>query len=373
MHVNFIVQQNEASTLTRGGRPTKLFDVVDLILKNGGVVRGKDLKPLFPQLPALYSLLKSEPGILRDTTGAFTTLSVSDDLYQRYVAACKEMNRPYYDQKGVQQGAPAGTPATPAPAQEPAASEEPPAEPTHWWKYTFKNDLCEFKCSPEKITIKRKTGGSWKTFSIRKGSARSDLYDAVHIATYGYEKDDLDERLGVAVKVMLYAGYGRIAYEEFKPNRENILHLTECLDGVFGVPENYWKPTEEGCLGKVKSQIKARIKNNDYGSLVLDDITLTGKTLNVSVEFYKKAYGDSYSRNYYGRWAFDNLSEYGSRRSTHFPENAWWNGTITRDTPSGVVQKTVFYSEDSDKKGATPNYFAMIADEICISEYLNAD
>ena len=113
MHINFVVQQNEASALTRGGRPTKLFDVVDLILKNGGSVRGKDLKPLFPQLPALYSLLKSEPGLVRDTTGAFPTLSVSDDLYQRYVAACKEMNRPYYDQKGVQQGAPAGTPATP--------------------------------------------------------------------------------------------------------------------------------------------------------------------------------------------------------------------------------------------------------------------
>lgn len=107
MRINFIVQKNEASTLTRGGHPTKLFDVVELILKNGGSVRGKDLKPLFPQLPALYSLLKSEPGIIRDTAGAFPTLSVSDDLYQRYVASCKEMNRPYYDQKGVQQGAPA--------------------------------------------------------------------------------------------------------------------------------------------------------------------------------------------------------------------------------------------------------------------------
>lgn len=116
MHVNFIVQQNEAVALTRGGRPTRLFDVVDLILKNGGSVRGKDLKPLVPQPPALYSLLKSEPGILRDTTGAFPTLSVSDDLYQRYVAACKEMNRPYYDQKGTQQGAPAGTPVAPEPA-----------------------------------------------------------------------------------------------------------------------------------------------------------------------------------------------------------------------------------------------------------------
>lgn len=68
MRINFIVQKNEAATLTRGGLPTKLFDVVELILKNGGSVRGRDLKQLFPQLPALYSLLKSEPGILRDTT-----------------------------------------------------------------------------------------------------------------------------------------------------------------------------------------------------------------------------------------------------------------------------------------------------------------
>ena len=373
MHINFVVQQNEASALTRGGRPTKLFDVVDLILKNGGSVRGKDLKPLFPQLPALYSLLKSEPGLVRDTTGAFPTLAVSDDLYQRYVAACKEMNRPYYDQKGVQQGAPTGTPATPAPAQEPAASEEPPAEPTHWWKYTFKNDKCEFKCSPTKITIKRKARDGVKTSTIRKGSARSDLYDAVGISAYSYEHDDLDKRLGIAVKVMLYAGYSRIEYEEFKPNRENILHLTECLDGVFGVPANYWKPTEAGCLAKIKSLIKKRVADNDYGSIVLNDVTLSGKTLDVNVEFYKKAYGDSYDRNYYGRWTFNDLSEFGSRHSTEYPENAWWDGTTSRDTPSGVVQKLVFFDEDADKKGATPNYFALIADEICITEYLSAD
>ena len=365
MRINFVVQQNEASTLTRGGRPTKLFDVVDFILKSGGSVRGRDLKSLFPQLPALYTLLKSEPGIIKDTSGAFPTLSVSDDLYQQYVSACKEMNRPYYDQKGVQQGSPA--PAS----EEPAA--EPPAEPTHWWKYTFKNEKCEFKCSPKKITIKRKTRDGWKTSVIKKGSARSDLYDGLRIDAYNYEDHDLDERLAVAVKTMYYAGFDRIEYEGFKPNRENILHLTECMDGVFGVPANYWKPTVEGCLGKVKSLIKDRIKRNDYGSIVLNDVTLSEKTLNVNVEFYKKAYGDGYSRNYFGRWTFGSLSEYGSRRSTEFPENAWWDGTTSRDTPSGVVQHVVFFREDSDKKGATPNYFAMIADEICITEYLSAD
>lgn len=332
MHINFGAQQNEASALTRGGRPTKLFDVVELILKNGGSVRGKDLKSLFPQLPALYSLLKSEPGLVRDTTGAFPALSVSDDRYQRYVAACKEMNRSYYDQKGAQQGAPAGTPATPAPT-----SEEPAAEPTHWWKYTFKNDKCEFKCSPTKITIKRKVRDGVKTSSIRKGSARSDLYDAVGLSVYSYEHKDLDERLGIAVKVMLYAGYGRIKYEDFKPNRENILHLTECLDGVFGVPADYWKPTEAGCLGKVKSLIKKRIKDNDYGSIVLNDVTLSGKTLNVNVEFYKKAYGDGYDRDYYGRWTFDDLSEFGSRNSTEYPENG---GGMER--PPGIRQAGLF-------------------------------
>ena len=263
--------------------------------------------------------------------------------------------------------------SAPAPAQEPAALEEPPAELTHWWKYTFKNDKCEFKCSPTKITIKRKLRDGWKTSTIRKGSARSDLYEGLGIAVYSYEHKDLDERLGVAVKVMLYAGYGRIEYEGFKPNRENILHLTECLDGVFGVPADYWKPTEAGCLGKVKSLIKKRINDNDYGSIVLKDVTLSGKTLNVNVEFYKKAYGDSYDRNYYGRWTFDDLSAYGSRRSTEFPENAWWDGTTARDTPSGPVQRVVFFSDDADKRGATPNYFAMIADEICITEYLSAD
>lgn len=373
MHINFIARQNEATALTRGGRPTRLFDVVDLILKNGGTVRGRDLKPLFPQPPALYSLLKSEPGILRDTTGAFPTLSVSDDLYQRYVAACKEMNRPYYDQKGTQQGTPAGTPAAPEPAQGSAAAEDPPAEPTHWWTYTFKNDKCEFKCSPKKITIKRKMRDGWKTFLIRKGSARSDLYDAVGVSTYNYTHGDLDERLGVAVKVMKYAGYGRIEYEGFKPNRENILHLTECLDGVFDVPSDYLKPTEAGCLRRVKRLIEERIKGNTYGSIVLNGVTLSGKTLNVDVEFYKKAYGDGYSRNYSGRWTFDDLSSYGSRRSTDFSENAWWNGTTASGTPSGPVQHVVFFSDDADKNGATPNYFAMIADEICITEYLSAD
>lgn len=55
MHINFGAQQNEASALTRGGRPTKLFDVVELILKNGGSVR-KGFEVAVPATPGIVFL-----------------------------------------------------------------------------------------------------------------------------------------------------------------------------------------------------------------------------------------------------------------------------------------------------------------------------
>jgi len=128
MHVNFVVQQNESTTLSRGGRPTKLFELIEAIVRRGNKVRGRDLKDIFPQLPALYTLLKSEPGIVKDTSSAYPTLSVSDELYAKYVEAAKALHRPYFDKDGTEHSGPwvsgSSTQNAPEPKKEPESPRD---------------------------------------------------------------------------------------------------------------------------------------------------------------------------------------------------------------------------------------------------------
>lgn len=125
--IHLVSSKSEASALIRGGRPTKLFDVVDFIIKNGGKCRGKDLHQFFTRPQVLYSTLRNASGIVRDTSGSFPALAVTDDLKKDYIAACKELGR-----------TPAGeTPAPAAPKKSADKYELPPFPDTADMHATF--------------------------------------------------------------------------------------------------------------------------------------------------------------------------------------------------------------------------------------------
>jgi hypothetical protein len=91
--IHLVTSKDEASVLVRGGRPAKLFEIVDYIMKNGGKCRGKDLHQFFTRPQVLYSTLRNASGIIRDTSGSFPALTITDDLKKDYIAACKELGR----------------------------------------------------------------------------------------------------------------------------------------------------------------------------------------------------------------------------------------------------------------------------------------
>lgn len=108
---------NEASALIRGGKPTKLFAVVNTIASLGNKARSSDLTAHFVQPIGFYSMLKDTPGIIKDTSGTRPLYSVSDDLYKQYVDACKQLGKRPWSLEGTKPGS---APASPAPAK-PAA------------------------------------------------------------------------------------------------------------------------------------------------------------------------------------------------------------------------------------------------------------
>lgn len=114
---------NEASALIRGGKPTKLFAVVNTIASLGNKARSSDLTAHFVQPISFYSMLKDTPGITKDTSGTRPIYSVTDDLYKQYVDACKQLGKRPWSLEGTKQGS---APASSAPAK-PAAPAAPVA------------------------------------------------------------------------------------------------------------------------------------------------------------------------------------------------------------------------------------------------------
>ncbi len=107
---------NEASALIRGGKPTKLFSVVNTIASLGNKARATDLTAHFVQPPGFYLMYQSTPGIIKDTSGGRPFYSVTDDLYKQYVDACKQLGKTPWSLDGTKQGS---SPASPVP-KEPA-------------------------------------------------------------------------------------------------------------------------------------------------------------------------------------------------------------------------------------------------------------
>lgn len=114
------VRTDEAALMVKGGKPTKLFAVVNTIASLGNKARSSDLTAHFVQPISFYSMLKATPGITKDTSGTRPIYSVTDDLYKQYVNACKQLGKRPWSLEGTKQGS---APASPAPAK-PAAPAE---------------------------------------------------------------------------------------------------------------------------------------------------------------------------------------------------------------------------------------------------------
>lgn len=109
---------DEASMMIRNGKPTKLFSVVDTVARSGNKARATDLFSLFVQPMSFYSLFKATPGLEKHQEGSRPVYSVTDDLYQQYVAACKQLGRTPLPLAGSKPAAKLAAAApTPAPAK----------------------------------------------------------------------------------------------------------------------------------------------------------------------------------------------------------------------------------------------------------------
>lgn len=91
---------NEAALMIRGGKATKLFEIVNTIAELKNHARSSDLVSLFSQPLGFYTIAKSTPGIKRTVEGKRPFYSVTNELYQQYVDACKQLGIkpvPLYD------------------------------------------------------------------------------------------------------------------------------------------------------------------------------------------------------------------------------------------------------------------------------------
>ena len=74
----------EAFALSKGKKPTKLFEVIEYILSHGGEAKSRDLAKLFSTPSVFYSSVSKAPGLERQGD----TYRVSDALYEGYKVAC---------------------------------------------------------------------------------------------------------------------------------------------------------------------------------------------------------------------------------------------------------------------------------------------
>lgn len=115
MKIHFVYNTNEASTFIRGNKPTGLFQVVDRIAATGNNARATDLQGIYSGYMALSNVLNNTDGLGKDQVSGkpYYIYSISPELHGNYVAACKDLGRPYYyDLKGVKRNTKTDTPYT---------------------------------------------------------------------------------------------------------------------------------------------------------------------------------------------------------------------------------------------------------------------
>lgn len=127
---------NEASALiSRGGEPTKLFQVIDYIMEGGNDATILDLQPIFPHVSTLYVTLKNTPGILTYTDGRTAHYCITRELYDQYKRASREIGweaNPWVENKAAKA---AKAPAPSTHRAKPAPAPAPTYEPGSWDDY----------------------------------------------------------------------------------------------------------------------------------------------------------------------------------------------------------------------------------------------
>lgn len=118
MKINLVSKTNEASTFIRGGKPTGLLEVVGRIAATGNQAYAKDLQGIYSHYMGLRNVLLNTDGLGYEQVPGkpYYVYSVSPELHRLYVAACKDLGRPYYyDLKGVKRDTKTDAPYSDAP------------------------------------------------------------------------------------------------------------------------------------------------------------------------------------------------------------------------------------------------------------------